>query len=106
MGLHLSGGRLVVEMVLYLLLVAGACGSGCWSARSLPVRFNGEKVLISLFIGSLTALACYGVEKLMLSQVQPSRPCLILGWFLLQGLAGEVTVQWAARHKGRRPEAP
>jgi len=101
--LHLSAGRLFAGVVLYLSLVVLACGSGYWMARYLPVRFNGEKVLIGLLIGSLAALATYGTEKLTQSQVQLSQVISPLGWFFLQGLAGEITVQAASRGRRAKP---
>ena len=78
-------------------MIALACGSGYWTARFLPVHFNGEKVLIGLLAGSLAALATCGVGKLTQSQVQLSQILSPLGWFLLQGIPGEVTVQRASR---------
>ncbi len=103
MELHLSEGRLFVGVVSSLFLISLACGSGYWMARYLPVRFNGEKVLTGLLIGSLAALATYGTEKLMQNQVQLSQVILPLGWFFLQGLAGEITVQAASRRRRGKP---
>lgn len=100
---HLTNSRLFVIVVLYLFMIALACGSGYWMARLLPVRFNGEKVLIGLLIGSLAALATYGVEKLTQSQVQLFQIISPLGWFLLQGIAGEVTAQTTSRRRRAKP---
>ena len=99
MNLHLSNERLLVGVVGYLFLIGLACGSGYWMARSLPVRFKGEKFLIALLAGSLVALATYGLEKLMQEQVHLYQIISPLAWFLLWGLAGEITVQAVARRK-------
>jgi len=100
---HLSNSHLFVIVVLYIFLIALACGSGYWMARHLPVRFNGEKVLIGLLTGSLAALATYGIENLTQSQVQFSQIISPLSWFLLQGIAGEVTVQTSSWRRGAKP---
>ena len=103
MSPHLNDSHLFVIVILCLFLIALACGSGYWIARFLPVRFNGEKVVIGLLNGTFAALATYGVEKLTQSQMHLSQFILPLGWFFLQGLAGEVTVQITARRSGARP---
>lgn len=100
---HQSDGHFFVEVVLSLFLIVLACGSGYWMARFLPVRFNGEKVLSGLLTGGLAASATYGLDKLMQSQVKLSQIVLPLGWFLLQGLAGEITVQTALRRGKAKP---
>ena len=94
-----------VRVLLSLFLIVLACGSGWWLARSLPVRFHGEKVLIGLLIGGFTALAVYGIERIFVSPARPSLLMMFLGWFFLQGLAGEVTVQLAARHRGIKTQS-
>ena len=90
----MSQEHLLVEVVISLFLVVLACGSGYWMARFLPVRFNGEKALIGLITGCLvTPSAIYGLDKLMNDRVRVFEVTLPIGWFSLQGLAGEATVQ-------------
>ena len=96
---HPHEGRLFIAVAFYLLLVVLACGSGYWQARFLPVRFSGEKLLISFLVGSFVALATYCLERLTQSRVQLFQIILSLGWFLLQGVAGEITVHAAAWRK-------
>ena len=103
MNLHIAEGHLLVEVLLCLFLIILACGSGYWMARFLPVRFVGEKVFINLFIGSLVALATFGLEKVMQNQVQREQVLLPIGWFLLQGIVGEITVQVASRRRRAKP---
>ena len=96
---HPSGSSVFVVAALFLFMIVLACGSGWWMARFLPVRFNGEKVVIGLLTGGLVALATCGVDKLIQGRVRADHIALTLGWFFVQGLAGEVTVQIAARRR-------
>ena len=93
---HPTVARIVIVSVFFLALAVLAVCNGYFRARSLPIRFHGEKLLISVLLGGLLTFSLYGFERLEGSPTHPEHLWQLFGFFLLSGASAEVTVHLRA----------
>jgi len=94
---HPTVARIAVSLALLLALTALACWGGYYRSRALPIRFHGEKVLISALVGGFVSLGTYGIQRMSGGPIYPLGLLLPFGLFLAWGVSGEITVHRMAK---------